>query len=284
MRSNRLLIKVDKEYLPQIKDRYPFLYLERGRLEVDDSSVKWVGANRDIYAIPVATIATILLGPGTTVTHEAVKAISSSNTTICWVGDDSLRFYASGMTPTADTRNLLRQIRFATDPETRLTVAKRLFSERFPNESLDGKSLQTLMGMEGVRVRALYASKAEEYGVPWNGRRYIPGKIEVSDKVNRYLTHANSLLYAVITSSVIAHGYDPRIGFIHSGSPLPFIYDLSDLYKEILTIDLAFMLASKEEKRTNARLVEEFTKRAVDFNLLSKLSQDLEEIFKDLGC
>lgn len=280
----KVIFKLSRDFFPQSKDRYPLLYFEHGRIEVDDSSVKWVGANRDIYAIPVATIATILLGPGTTVTHEAVKAISSSNTTICWVGDDSLRFYASGMTPTADTRNLLRQIRFATDPETRLTVAKRLFSERFPNESLDGKSLQTLMGMEGVRVRALYASKAEEYGVPWNGRRYIPGKIEVSDKVNRYLTHANSLLYAVITSSVIAHGYDPRIGFIHAGSPLPFIYDLSDLYKEILTIDLAFMLASKEEKITNARLVEEFTKRAVDFDLLSKLSQDLEEIFKDLGC
>lgn len=280
----KVIFKLSRDFFPQSKDRYPLLYFEHGRIEVDDSSVKWVGANRDIYAIPVATIATILLGPGTTVTHEAVKAISSSNTTICWVGDDSLRFYASGMTPTADTRNLLRQIRFATDPETRLTVAKRLFSERFPNESLDGKSLQTLMGMEGVRVRALYASKAEEYGVPWNGRRYIPGKIEVSDKVNRYLTHANSLLYAVITSSVIAHGYDPRIGFIHSGSPLPFIYDLSDLYKEILTIDLAFMLASTEEKITNARLVEEFTKRAVDFDLLSKLSQDLEEIFKDLGC
>ena len=280
----KVIFKLSRDFFPQSKDRYPLLYFEHGRIEVDDSSVKWVGANRDIYAIPVATIATILLGPGTTVTHEAVKAISSSNTTICWVGDDSLRFYASGMTPTADTRNLLRQIRFATDPETRLTVAKRLFSERFPNESLDGKSLQTLMGMEGVRVRALYAGKSEEYGVPWNGRRYIPGKMEASDKVNRFLTHANSLLYAVITSSVIAHGYDPRIGFIHSGSPLPFVYDLSDLYKEFLTIDLAFMLASKMEKITSVCLVEEFTKRAVDFDLLSKLSQDLEAIFKDLGC
>lgn len=280
----KVIFKLSRDFFPQSKDRYPLLYFEHGRIEVDDSSVKWVGANRDIYAIPVATISTILLGPGTTVTHESVKAISSSNTTICWVGDDSLRFYAAGITPTADTRNLLQQIRCATDPETRLTVAKRLFSERFPNESLEGKSLQTLMGMEGVRVRALYAGKAEEYGVPWNGRRYIPGKMEASDKVNRFLTHANSLLYAIITSSVIAHGYDPRIGFIHSGSPLPFVYDLSDLYKEFLTIDLAFTLAGKEEKITNARLVEEFTKRAVDFDLLSKLSQDLEAIFKDLGC
>lgn len=280
----KVIFKLSRDFFPQSKDRYPLLYFEHGRIEVDDSSVKWVGANRDIYAIPVATIATILLGPGTTVTHEAIKAISSSNTTICWVGDDSLRFYAAGITPTSDTRNLLQQVKCAADQEIRLTVAKRLFSRRFPDESLEGKSLQTLMGMEGGRVRTMYANKAEMYGVPWVGRRYIPGKMEASDKVNRLLTHSNSLLYAVITSSVIAHGYDPRIGFIHSGSPLPFIYDLSDLYKEILTIDLAFMLASKEEKITNARLVEEFTKRAVDFDLLSKLSQDLEEIFKDLGC
>lgn len=280
----KVIFKLSREFFPQSKDRYPLLYFEHGRIEVDDSSVKWVGANRDIYAIPVATISTILLGPGTTVTHEAVKAISSINTTICWVGDDSLRFYASGLTPTADTRNLLRQVKCAADPENRLTVAKRLFSKRFENESLEGKSLQTLMGMEGVRVRALYAQKAAAYGVSWTGRRYIPGKMEASDKVNRYLTHANSLLYAVITSSVIAHGYDPRIGFIHSGSPLPFVYDLSDLYKEVLTIDLAFSLASKDEKVTNARLVEEFTQRAVNFDLLSKLSQDQEAIFKDLGC
>ena len=107
----KVIFKLSREFFPQSKDRYPLLYFEHGRIEVDDSSVKWVGANRDIYAIPVATISTILLGPGTTVTHEAVKAISSSNTTICWVGDDSLRFYASGLTPTADTRNLLRQVK-----------------------------------------------------------------------------------------------------------------------------------------------------------------------------
>lgn len=107
----KVIFKLSRDFFPQSKDRYPLLYFEHGRIEVDDSSVKWVGANRDIYAIPVATISTILLGPGTTVTHESVKAISSSNTTICWVGDDSLRFYAAGITPTADTRNLLQQIR-----------------------------------------------------------------------------------------------------------------------------------------------------------------------------
>ena len=42
MGSNRLLVKITHENLPQMKDRYPFIYLERGRLEIDDSSVKWI--------------------------------------------------------------------------------------------------------------------------------------------------------------------------------------------------------------------------------------------------
>lgn len=38
----RLFIRITRETLPRIADKYPFLYLERGRLEVDDSSVRWI--------------------------------------------------------------------------------------------------------------------------------------------------------------------------------------------------------------------------------------------------
>nr|MDQ6120629.1 hypothetical protein [Klebsiella pneumoniae subsp. pneumoniae] len=78
------------------KDKYPFLYLERGRLEIDDSSVKWVDADGNVVPLPVATINTLLLGPGTTVTHEAIKTATAANCAVCWVGEDSLLFYAAG--------------------------------------------------------------------------------------------------------------------------------------------------------------------------------------------
>ncbi|MCX7647228.1 MAG: CRISPR-associated endonuclease Cas1, partial [Elusimicrobiales bacterium] len=81
-----------------------------------------------------------------------------------------------------------------------------------------------------------------KYGVGWKGRSFIPGKFEMSDTTNKILTMANHFLYSLICSIVYSLGYSPHIGFIHSGSPLPFVYDLADLYKEYLSIDLAFYL------------------------------------------
>lgn len=75
----RLFIRITRDTLPRIADKYPFLYLERGRLEVDDSSVRWIDCAKNCVRIPVATIACLLLGPGTTVTHEAVKTASAAN-------------------------------------------------------------------------------------------------------------------------------------------------------------------------------------------------------------
>jgi len=108
--AERIILKATLADLPKIRERYPFLYFKHGRLEVDDSSIKWISADREVIRIPAATVMTILLGPGTTVTHEAVKVLATLNTTLCWVGEDSLMFYAVGQTPSADTRNLKRQL------------------------------------------------------------------------------------------------------------------------------------------------------------------------------
>lgn len=175
-KGERLFVKVTRELLPQVKDKYPFLYLERGRLEIDDSSIKWIDAEGNVVPLPVATLNTLLLGPGTSVTHEAVKTAAAANCSICWVGEDSLLFYAAGFLPTADTRNLKAQIALASNERTALDIARMMFAKRFPDAELEGKSLSSMMGMEGNRVRALYQQKAQEYGVGWRGRHFTPGK------------------------------------------------------------------------------------------------------------
>lgn len=279
MPDKRLFVKITRENLPQMKDRYPFIYLEHGRVEIDDSSIKWISADGEVIRIPAAMLCVIFLGPGTSITHEAIKVLSFSNCRVCWVGEDSLRFYAFGETPTADTKNIKKQIRLASDKKRALEAARRLFSMRFPEVDISSKSLKELMGMEGYRVRGLYEAKAQEYKVGWKGRRYIPGKFEMSDVTNKYLTMCNTMLYGILSSIIWGLGYTPHIGFIHSGSPLPLVYDMADLYKDRLCIDTAFYLTKECYGSYNkAAVVEEFRRRAVEMDILKRAIKDIEFI------
>ena len=279
MKTNRLLIKVTKELLPQIKDRYPFIYLERGRLEVDDSSVRWIDNSGQVIPLPIATIQALLLGPGTSVTHEAIKVLAMVNCLLAWVGEDSLLYYASGHSPTHHSRNLMLQISLATNPVKRLSVAKKMFSYRFPTDIVKDKSLDELMGMEGIRVRQLYAEMAKKYQITWRGRSYSPGEFKFSDVTNRCITACNAALYGIICACTHSMGLSPRIGFIHSGSPLPFVYDIADLYKSEFSIELSFSLTKQLAGVYIAEQVRAaFVEKAIGGNLLQRIPQDIQNL------
>lgn len=278
-KGKRLFIKVQRNNLPQVCDKYPFIYLERGRLEIDDSSVKWIDYEGNLVRLPVATMNCLLLGPGTSVTHEAIKVMAASNCSVCWVGEDSLLFYAVGQSPTANSRNMRKQMELAANEKKRLEVAKRMFLKRFPEEEVRTKNLKELMGMEGKRVRALYDEYAQKYKVGWSGRNYVPGKFELSDMTNRILTSANAALYGILTSAIYSMGFSPHIGFVHSGSPMPFVYDMADLYKEELCIDLAFYLTMELCGQYNKyKVAEEFRKRVIEMDLLGRIGTDIKAL------
>jgi len=277
--GQRLFVKITRESLPQVKDKYPFIYLERGRLEIDDSSVKWIDSTNNVVPLPVATLNALLLGPGTTITHDAIKTATAANCTVCWVGEDSLLFYAAGFVPTADTRNFKLQLEQAGDRQKSIEVARRMFAFRFPGSDLEGKTLQEMMGMEGYRVRQLYLQKAEEYKVGWKGRNFTPGKFQASDLTNQILTACNAALYGILASTVHSLGYSPHIGFVHSGSPLPFVYDLADLYKEDLCIDLAFAMTRELAGRYDKhKVAAAFRERVIQMDLLGRVSGDIAQV------
>lgn len=277
----RIFLKVSRELLPQIKDKYPFIYLEHGRLEVDDSSVKWISSENIVVHLPVATINSILLGPGTSVTHEAVKVIASCNCLLSWVGADSLLYYASGVSPTANTYNLKKQITLATNSRKKLEVARRMYKYRFPDVDLSNKSLAEMMGLEGIRVRTMYTTYSKIYDVHWERRNYIPGNIGYSDTTNKILTCCNAALYGILLSVVHAMGFSPKIGFIHSGCPLPFIYDLADLYKEETSIEPAFRLTRELNYTYNKDYVaESFAKIVVENSILERAVKDIYTIME----
>ena len=152
--GSRLFIKVTRDTLPQVKNRYPFVYLERGRLEIDDSSVKWIDCENNVVRLPIATLNCLLLGPGTSVTHEAIKVMAAANCMVCWTGEDTMLFYAVGQTPTADTRNFRRQMALAANENKAVEVARRMFARRFPAAPVPARPAPASPAASGAAVAA----------------------------------------------------------------------------------------------------------------------------------
>jgi CRISPR-associated protein Cas1 len=234
--------------LTPARERWTPIYLEHGRLEVDDSSVKWIGADRIVLRLPVATLSAIMLGPGTTVTHAAIKACSQCNTPVCWVGAEGMRFYSFGVSPTHDNSRARHQAAVHADKKRRTEVARRMFRMRFGDESAEDQKIATLMAMEGKRVKAMYAKLGTKYGVTWKGRQYDQSNWQLADGINRAISAANAALYALTTAVICSMGYLPQLGFIHRAGTVPFVFDIADIYKPETTLEAAFQsLAVKAE-------------------------------------
>ncbi len=266
------------ETLTLARERWTPLYLEHGRLEVDDSSVKWIGADRTILRIPVATVSVLMLGPGTSVTHAAMKACAESNTPVCWVGEEGLRFYAFGVAPTHDTERARRQAAQAMSRTRCVEVARRMFRCRFPAEFVDQVSLQDLRGMEGKRVKALYAELGAKYGVTWKGRQYDQRNWQLADGINRALSAANAALYALTTAVVCSLGYLPALGFVHSDGPLAFVYDIADLYKHETSLPAAFQCLAANPAADEKDALTLLKTKIEETRLLARMPKDLEAL------
>lgn len=263
------------------RDRWTPIYLEHGRLEVDDASVKWIAGTGLLCRIPVATVSAILLGPGTTVTHAAMKACADSNTPVCWIGEDGLRFYSFGLAPNhANEMPRLHAAAWA-DKKRRTEIARRMFKLRFPDVDVASKSVKELRGMEGLRVRTFYAQMGLKYGVTWKGRNYDPNHWDMADGINQALSTSNASLYALTAAVVCSLGYVPSLGFIHDAGTLPFIYDVADLYKHTTSIPAAFM-AIRQKPDDDGELTRKlFKQRVEEEKLLQRMPKDLESLFAD---
>src|SRR5262249_48661154 len=117
--------------------------------------------------IPINQLSLVMLGPGTTITHAAVKALAGNNCLLAWTGQDGVKLYAHSTGGTFSARRLLHQARLVSDENLRLQVAVRMYQKRFPGEDLSGKTLEQIRGMEGQRVRAAYAALAGQHGLVW---------------------------------------------------------------------------------------------------------------------
>ncbi|WP_419810266.1 type I-E CRISPR-associated endonuclease Cas1e [Bacterioplanoides sp.] len=228
-----------------LKDRTSMIFVGMGQIDVRDGAFVVIDVNGERMHIPVGSVACIMLEPGTRVSHAAVKLAATTGTLLIWVGEAGVRLYASGQPGGARSDKLLYQAKLALDDELRLKVVRKMFEIRFGEPAPQRRSIDQLRGIEGARVRKTYQMLAKQYGVEWHGRRYDPKDWQKGDKVNQCLSAATSCLYGVTEAAVLAAGYAPAIGFVHSGKPLSFVYDIADLIKFETVVPIAFKIAAK---------------------------------------
>lgn len=234
----------DLHLLPKVRDSISYLYVERCRVDREDKAI----ALHDIEGtrqVPCANLTTLMLGPGTSITHAAIETLADSGCLVLWTGEQGVRFYAQGMGETRASRNLLRQAWLSSHEGMRLRVVRRMYEMRFAETLDEDLTLQQIRGKEGIRVREAYQQASRESGVEWTGRAYKRDAWKDADPVNRALSAANSCLYGICHAAIVSAGYSPALGFIHTGKMLSFVYDIADLYKVELTVPLAFKLTGE---------------------------------------
>jgi len=263
--------------LPRFQDRWSYLYLEMGRLDVDSLGLCFHQGER-VTPVPIDQLSVVMLGPGTVVTHAAVAALSRNNCLLAWTGQDSVRLYAASTGGTYSARRLIRQAALVSTEESRLSVAWRMYRFRFNEPVPEVVSLESIRGMEGLRVRKAYADAAQKYGIDWKGRHYEQGNWNAADPINRALSAANACLYGVCHAAILSAGYSPGLGFIHTGKMLSFVYDVADLYKTALTIPVAFQVTSENQGDIERAVRMRCRNAFYEFKLMERVIPDIAEV------
>ena len=230
--------------LGRIEDRVTFVYLERCTISRDSNAITATDQQGTVH-LPAAGINAILLGPGTRVTHHAMMLMAVCGVSIVWVGEEGVRYYAHGSPLARSTHLLEAQAEAVANRRRRLGVARAMYEQRFPDEVVEGLTMQQLRGREGARVRALYRRHADRTGVEWQRRDYDPNRFDESDAINQALSAAHSALYGLVHAVIVSLGCAPGLGFVHTGHSRALVYDIADLYKAEVTIPLAFEVVAE---------------------------------------
>lgn len=275
-------MRLNSEVIP-IKERSAMLFLRYGRLDVEDGALVLVDAEGARMQIPLGGLACLLLEPGTTITHAAVALAADCGTLLLWVGEGGVRLYSAGQPGGARADRLLYQARLALTDDLRLKVVRAMYRFRFGDEPPRRRSIEQLRGIEGARVKALYKELAARYRISWGRRSYDPRNWDAADPLNKAVSVANHCLYGVCEAAVLAAGYAPAIGFIHTGKPLSFVYDIADLFKFDTVIPAAFRTIAEG----NREVAREVRLRCRDMfreqKLLRRIIPVIEEVLAAAG-
>jgi CRISPR-associated protein Cas1 len=199
----------------------------------------------------------ILLGPGSSVTHDALRLLARHGTLMAAVGQDGVRSYTAPPLLPDRSDVARRQAELWGNPRRRISVARHMYALRL-GEVLPHRELDTLRGIEGSRVKVTYKLMADKYEIEWNGRHYDRANPMAADIPNQALNHAATAVQAAAAIAVQSLAALPPLGFIHEDSGQSFVLDIADLFRESVTLQIAFTAArqvAKGSPETMDRLV-----------------------------
>ena len=276
---------LEKARIPH-SDRHGLVWLDRGRLEVEDGCLRFVTAGggelaAGDYQIPHQSVSIILLGPGSSVTHDALRILARHGCALAAIGAGAVRFYtAPPLMP--DSSALARsQVRLWCDPKKRMEVARAMYAMRF-GEIVRTREITVLRGQEGARIKRAYTLAAERHGIRWAGRNYDRSNPDGGDEANQAINHAGAAMTAAASVAVAAVGAIPQLGFVHEDSGQSFVLDIADLYRHDVLLDIAFgaVKAAKGEpieRVVRRRAAQLFRQRDVIPGMIDRIKQLLAE-------
>jgi len=270
-------LKKDLHELPRVKDSLSYIYIEHAKIRQDGHSIA-IYTQDGITPVPCATLNMIMLGPGTDITHAAVKNLVENDCLILWCGEQGVRSYAQGLGRTRSAKNVIYQAILCSIPKFRLLVAKKMYLKRFNEDVSLNFTIKQLRGKEGARMRKIYIDNSSRTGVDWKGRSYKRDSWFDTDPINRAISSANSCLYGICHAAIVAMGYNPALGFIHTGKQLSFVYDIADLYKSEITIPLSFDVVKESSKNISSRVRKACREHFREKKLLKWLVKDIKTV------
>ncbi len=271
-------------------DRHGMLWLGRGTLVVDSGTLRFVTAGfgempAGDYAIPFQQVSCVVLQPGTTVSHDALRLLARHGTGLVATGEEGVRLYASMPFGPDSSKRARRQVEHWADPHLRTWVARRMYAWRL-GEIVPDADLTVLRGIEGARVKTLYRVLAQRYGLSWGTRRYDRQNPERNDGVNNAINHASTAVNALGMVAVAVSGAIPQLGFIHEDSGNAFALDVADLFRETVTLPIAFgavqMLQRGGSHDTLERCVRKLAGRTFrEQQVVASMIDRIKELFGD---
>ncbi len=249
MLSGRL--GLEKARIPHA-DRHGLIWLDRGRLEVESGCLRFVTAGGGElavgdYQIPHQAISIVLLGPGSSVTHDALRLLARHGCALAAIGEGAVRFYTAPPLMPDSSAIARAQVALWSDPATRMEVARAMYALRF-GEIVRTRDIAVLRGQEGARIKRSYALAAERHGIAWSGRNYDRDHPDAGDTANQAINHAASTMTAAASVAVAAVGAIPQLGFVHEDSGQSFVLDIADLNRHDVTLDIAFGAVREAQK------------------------------------